>query len=300
MKLLFITQSSSYAPKDRVAVKLGKNEWYLGTVDKVRAGKVYITFDDGDDDVKPEVSKLVKKVPNEIKKRKSELTDEQVDKLEGSEATKKAEPTKKPLVKPKKVEKPIEIDDDKEDDAPKVSSVKPKPVTPKATPAEKPAPAPAPKVAAPKAEPQLKPKQVKPAEKNAVKEMRKNFHEIDPLAISEEEYKANPYLGVPFNTGRIGPTGTAIIVGLGVGDRAGGPVAAMWTPHKELRMKFLTSKAVVYSEESANQTFSDMLKSRNASASKKIPYSTFIQCRKELKTWGEKFKERKEKQEEAK
>ncbi len=72
--LLSLSATSSFAKGDRVAVKVGKDEWYLGVV-RTAGAKLGIAFDDGSTaTVSPEDFKDVKPVASSVKKIKKALT----------------------------------------------------------------------------------------------------------------------------------------------------------------------------------------------------------------------------------
>jgi hypothetical protein len=65
----------AYKAKERVLVKFGKDEYYLGTITSIRSKKIYVAFDDGDSEVYPLGSTKIKgrgrkaKYKKEIKER---------------------------------------------------------------------------------------------------------------------------------------------------------------------------------------------------------------------------------------
>lgn len=84
MKLLISNSAarSKYEVDARVAARFANNEWYLGTISRMRGTGIVIMFDDGERHVfdSPTAS-TVKVVPAKTRKRKSALTNAEVKEL---------------------------------------------------------------------------------------------------------------------------------------------------------------------------------------------------------------------------
>lgn len=277
MKIVFITESAvKFTKGNRVVVKFDEDNWFLGNINKIRAGKLTISFDDGDEQEYSENSRAVKIVPDDIKKRKKALTDAQAKVVYSAKPVVSKE---KPVVEKEKPQQPkakfeVEVEDD-EDDKP-ATRAKPKSEndTPIATP--------------------------EPIQRKALfDEAHKNLSDLDVHAISESEYIASPILGIPYSTGRQGPTGSGVIIALGYSAGFKANIASVWTPHRDERMRFLGMKLKSYGE----SIESDLLSAIKPHISgKKLPYARFIEMRKQLavssKASSERRNEREEKSEE--
>ncbi len=252
--LLQISMSAEeYAKGDRVVYKAKKDEWYAGTVTSVRAGLVGILFDDG---VKASPSKPSSRTWRRlkgVKKYKTALTDQQVE-----AATAVAVPKVKavPKVTPKSTAEP------------KAKAAKVKMPT-AAAPAK-----------APKADKALLDPPKAPSYAWLSKECRQPLRDLDPTGISAAEYKACPILGRWYNTGRKGPTSTALIVGFGI-DWKGRSAAMSITPHRT--NPWLAWPVSGYA---ANDVDLIARKLSNAWKAEQMPYADFMRYRKQLKEYG--------------
>ena len=87
--------------------------------------------------------------------------------------------------------------------------------------------------------------------------------QIEGKPLSKEEYESDPRIGVPFHTGRQGPTATAITVGFR--NYEGKPRMVSVTPHKKQHMRYLHSRATMHDYQ-IPQT-----------AGKKVSYERYLQ-----------------------
>ena len=265
MKIQISLSAEEYAKGDRIAFKAKKDEWYAGTVSSVRAGLVGILFDDG---VKASPSKPSSRTWRRLKgtrKYVKPLTDAQVEAITvvESKTKTKAEPKAKPAAK----------------------------------------------VAAPKAKAEPKAKPAAKVEKEPTFEERmaamrarnwmyyqslEPMSSVDPKGISEKQYNETDFLGRWFNTGRVGATSQAAIVGF-CKDEKGRQCALALTHHKTNPWLYWPLRV------SDNEGIIRMFATRQLG--KKMSYSEFVAARKQLRDHGgarrEKIADNKAKSQEA-